>query len=283
MNSASRSATDAWEVANFPRRGAQVLVCVLHSVTMAQAPKEPVVRRTAKPEDWLRKAMGAKSAGARARFAHKGLASRAPLDRTTHAMLLRQVYLSHFESRDFEQALTVAEDAVTVGVLVDVFHQDAARAAVAAGDVDRAVFHLRSATRRAPANRRAVHHWTLGSLLFLAQRYDESIAALERAARWGTSDKPLYRAQLALVRIAAGQRVSDVQATIDDLAEAACGQGYGRFVLGHLAYAAREWQAARRYLIAFVKRTETARPAMSIALSGELTMAKATLAKMAEN
>lgn len=250
---------------------------------MAEAPKEPASRRAAKPEDWLRKAMSAKTPASRARFAQKGLASRAPLDKTTHAMLLRQVYLAHFEAKRFARALAAAEDAVGMGVLVDVFHQDAARAAVASGDLERAILHLRSATRRAPADRRAVHHWTLGGLLFFAQRYDEAIASLERAARWGTTDKPLYRAQLALVRIAAGQRVGDVQEVIDDLAQAACGQGYGRFVLGHLAYAAREWAAARRYLQAFVKRTESARSAMSIALAPELAMSKATLAKMAEN
>ncbi len=250
---------------------------------MAEAPKVPARQRPAQPDDWLRKAMNAKTTAARARFAQKGLACRAAIDKTTHAMLLRQVYLANFEERRFARALQAAESAVEMGVLVDVFHQDAARAAAAAGDLEKALLHLRSATRRGPADRRALHHWTLGSLLFFAKRYEESIAALERAARWGTTDKPLYRAQLALVRVAAGQRVSDLQDIIDDLSRAPCGQGYGRFVLGHLAYAAREWPAARRYLQAFVKRTESGRTAMVIALEPEVGMSRATLAKMAEN
>jgi hypothetical protein len=120
-------------------------------------------------------------------------------------------------------------------------------------------------------------------VLFLAQRYPEAAAALCRAARWGTKDKPLYRAHLALAQIAAGEVVDDVQDTINQLAEAPCGQGYGRFVLGHLAYAAGEWASAKRYLEAFVKRTSTSRTALGIALEGEVRMTKATLAKMSAN
>jgi tetratricopeptide (TPR) repeat protein len=167
-------------------------------------------------------------------------------------------------------------------VLRDVMHHDAARAAAAAGDLDSAVLHLRSAARRAPASRRALHLWTLGTLLFHAQRYDESAAALERAIQWATTDRPLYRAQLALVWIAAGERPDDLQKTIDELAAAPCGQGYGRFVLGHLAYAAREFRAARQYLGAFVRRTESMPPTMAIALEPEISMSKTTLSKMAD-
>ena len=70
---------------------------------------------------------------------------------------------------------------------------------------------------------------------------------------------------------------------IDELASAPCGQGYGRFVLGHLAYAASEWAVARRYLQAFVDRTESARGPLAIALGPEVEMARSTLAKMAAN
>lgn len=198
-------------------------------------------------------------------------------------MLLRQLYLSYFEGRHFAKARGVAEQALELDVLPDVLHQDVARAALAHGDLEGALAHLRVAARRSPASRRAFHLWTLGSTLFLAQRYDESISALERAARWGTTDRPLYRAHLALVKVAAGKSVDDLQPTIDALAEAACGQGYGRFVLGHLAYAAGELRVARRYLDAFVKRAESGRAAMGIALEGEVRMARATLAKMAAN
>jgi tetratricopeptide (TPR) repeat protein len=228
----------------------------------------------------LRRAMVAASPSARARWARKGLAAGPSLDGTTRAMLLRQLYLSLFEERDFQGALAVANQALELGVMADVLRQDAARAALAGGDLDGAVVHLRVAARRAPASRRAFHLWTLGSVLFLARRYEAAAAALTRAVRWGTHGKPLYRAHLALVRIAAGEPVEDVQATMEDLSSAPCGQGYGRFVLGHLAYAAGAWGAARRYLDSFVRRTESA-PALGIALAGELAMARSTLARMA--
>jgi tetratricopeptide (TPR) repeat protein len=254
---------------------ARSLRCYFFDVTVRQA--------TVTPEDCLRRAMAAKTPLSRAKYARQGLATRAPLDPTTHAMLLRQLYLSHFEALRFEEAHDIALQAIALDVLSDVLLQDAARAALASGDLEAALAHLRTAARKAPASRRPFHQWTLGSILFLAQRYDEAITALARASRWGTRDKPLYRAHLALAKIAAGLTVSDLQETITLLAEAPCGQGYGRFVLGHLAYGAGEWHAARRYLEAFVKRTNAARPAMVLALDGELRMAKATLKKMAAN
>lgn len=262
---------------------------------MARAPRAGPSRRpvTARldapdrvvlPEDLLRKAMAARSPAARARWAHRGLAVRAPLDKTTQAMLLRQLYLSHYECGRFERAHEIARQALELGVLLDVFCQDAARAALGEGDVDAAVVHLRVAARRGPPSRRPFHLWTLGSVLFFEHRYAEATAALERAVLWGTRDKPLYRGHLALVRLAAGDRVDDLQAIIDDLASAPCGQGYGRFVLGHLAYAAGAWDAARRLLESFRKRVEGAsRSELGMALDRELKMTRATLAKMAEN
>jgi tetratricopeptide (TPR) repeat protein len=241
-----------------------------------------MARTVEKPEDFLHKAMSARTPTERARHARKGLAARSALDRTTHTMLLRQLYLSHYEARRFSKALGVAEQALELDVLPDVLHQDAARAALADGDLDSALVHLRMAARRSPASRRAFHQWTLGSILFLAQRYDDAIAALQRATRWGTTDKPLYRAHLALAKLANEEDVDDLQKTIDALAEAPCGQGYGRFILGHLAYAAGEHRAARRYLDAFIQRIET-RSARGIALQGEVEMSKATLAKMDSN
>ncbi len=198
-------------------------------------------------------------------------------------MLLRQLYLALFEERRFQQARTIALQALELDVLPDVLNQDAARAALASGQLEEALAHLRAAARKGPASRRPFHLWTLGSALFLAQRYPEAVATLSRAARWGTKDKPLYRAHLALAQIAGGERVDDLQDTITQLAEAPCGQGYGRFVLGHLAYAAGEWAPAKRYLEAFLKRTTSSRPALGIALEGEVRMTRATLAKMSAN
>ncbi len=241
------------------------------------------LRAPSGPEDYLRKAMAARTRTMRSRYAKLGLSTSDALDPTTHAMLLRQLFLSLFEGRRFKEAHGIASQAIELDVMADVLHQDAARAALAAGDLDSALDHLRTAARRGPASRRAFHLWTLGSTLFLASRYAEAIGALARAARWGLGEKPLYRAHLALAKIAGGNKVTDLQKTINDLAESPNGQGYGRFILGHLAYAAGEWVAARKYLEAFVKRTGAQRPSMSIALEGELRMARATLKKMAAN
>ncbi len=245
-----------------------------------------LARTTPTPEDLLMKATGARTTAARARAARQGLATRQPLDKTTQALLLRQLSLAYYEQEDFVRARQAAAMALELGVLSDVIHQDAARAAVGLGDTETAVRHLRLAARLGPASRRPFHLWTLGSLLFLSHRYAEAGAALERAVRWGTRDKPLYRAHLALTRIAAGERVEGLQSTIDDLAAVACGQGYGRFVLGHLAYASGTWDVARRYLEAFLTRSDSARGArraVELALCGEIEMTRSTLAKMAAN
>jgi tetratricopeptide (TPR) repeat protein len=227
--------------------------------------------------------MAARTPGARARWARLGLAGRARLDPTTEAMLLRQLSLSHFEQRQFDRAHALADQALKLDVLSDVLHQDAARAALAEGNAAEGLSHLRRAARRAPMPRRAFHLWTLGSALFLLHQYAEAAVVLARAVRWGTHDKPLYRAHLALTRVAMGESVEDLQTTIDDLASSQCGRGYGRFLLGHLAYAAGQFTVARAYLRAFVRRTEAGQTALAIALDGEMRMAKTTLAKMSDN
>jgi tetratricopeptide (TPR) repeat protein len=236
-----------------------------------------VKRATA--EDLLQKAMLARTTTSRARYAQAGLAF-PDLDKTTQAMLLRQLYLCHFERRRFKKAHDLAVQAIRLDVLPDVIHQDAARAAAAAGHLDVAVGHLRTAAKRGPASRRAFHYWTLGSTLFLAHRYREAIAALTFAARAKKNDRALYRAHLALARIAGGEPVLDLESTIEALAASPSGQGYGRFVLGHLLYAAGEWKAATRCLTTFVDKLERGRTAMAIALEGELRMSAATLVKM---
>jgi tetratricopeptide (TPR) repeat protein len=232
------------------------------------------------PEEHLRRAMGAPTRSERLRWAKLGLTASDEVDATTHAMLLRQLYLGLFEGRRFREAHVIALQASEVGVLPDVMLQDAARAALAAGDLEDGLAHLREAARSGPASRRAFHHWTLGSVLFLAHRYEEAIFALARAARTGAKEKPLYRAHLALARIAGGQGAPDLQRTIDALVAHPSGQGYGRFVLGHLAYAAGAWPQARAYLEAFLERVGRHQPAAAVALEGEARMARATLKKI---
>lgn len=227
--------------------------------------------------------MSARTTQARAKYAKLGLSSRAPLDRTTQALLLRQLYLSHYESRRFEEARAVAEQMVELGVLSDIAQQDAARACFALDDHEAALGHLRLAARQGPPQRRAFHYWTLGSLLYLLGRYDEAASALMRAIRWGTTDKPLYRAHLALVRLDAGERPRSLGRIIDELAAASCGQGYGRFVLGLLCARTGRRDEAIEYLRAFVRRTTWEKPRLSIPLERELAVARQELARLRGN
>lgn len=221
--------------------------------------------------------MACGAAGPKGAWARRGLSWPGPLDRTTQAMLLRQLYLSHFDRCQFDQAYEIASQALGLGVLADVVHQDCARAKQAAGELDLAVGHLRLAARLGPPSRRAFHWWTMGAVLLLAGRAQEAIAALSRAARWGAADKPLYQGHLALARIAAGQRVRNAAKLIDRLAKCPAGQGYGRFVLGQLAFHNERWEEARAYLESFVRRTAQGRRVTGIALAGEVEMAKHTL------
>lgn len=197
-------------------------------------------------------------------------------------MLLRQLYLAHYEERRFAKAVEISEQLVALGVLPDVAHQDAARAKYAAGDVEGALGHLRLAARTGPASRRAFHWWTLGSICYLDGRYDEAIGALTRAARWGTTDKPLYLGHLAVARCESGIRVRGLSTLIDRLSEVPAGQGYGRFVLGQLAFYDKQWDEARRHLEAFVRRSTSGRAAIAIALDGEIARARQTLSALPE-
>ncbi|MBK8252792.1 MAG: tetratricopeptide repeat protein [Polyangiaceae bacterium] len=208
------------------------------------------------------------------------MSARRALDRTTQSLLLRQLYLAYFEAERFERAAEISEQLVILDVLPDVAQQDAARAKQALGDMDGALNHLRLAARVAPPNRRPFHFWSLGSVYFLAGRYDEAVAALTRAARWGTTDKPLYQGHLALAECARGKTVNDLDEIIARLAEAPSGEGYGRFVLGHLLVYARRYDEARKHLDAFIRRTTSSRPVLAIALRAELEHTKQTLANL---
>ena len=192
-------------------------------------------------------------------------------------MLLRQLYLSHMEARRFAEALEVAEQMVACNVMADVARQDAARACLGLGDDQSAIQHLRLASRVSPAARRAFHLWTLGSVLYLNGRPRDAVGALERAARWGTTDKPLYLAQALLARLAAGERVDGLDRAREELEESACGQGYGQFVLGELAFQDKDYEAARQFLTAFVRRTTGGRVALEVALAAEIQRARRLL------
>jgi tetratricopeptide (TPR) repeat protein len=198
-------------------------------------------------------------------------------------MLLRQLYMAYYEAKKFRKAYEVSAQILALHVLVDIAHQDAARACQALGKMDEAIGHLRLAARRGPVVRRAFHLWTLGSTLFLVERYREAAGCLERAAQWGTTDKALYTAHATLARLARGETVSNARVIFRRLSQSASGEGYGRFVLGMLAFHMKRWAQARTLLELFVERTVAGRPALGLSLAGEIALARSTLARMSSN
>src|SRR5262245_59862095 len=89
-------------------------------------------------------------------FANAGLAvlPRGVAD-DTYLLLLRQVYVSHLETRNLERAAQVAAAMARIGSLRDIAHHDAARVLHALGDVRGAVLEQRRAARHAPPERRS--------------------------------------------------------------------------------------------------------------------------------
>jgi tetratricopeptide (TPR) repeat protein len=235
-----------------------------------------------KAGDFLRKATLAESSGARAKYATRGLATVGD-DRTLRAMLLRQLYLSHMEAERFEQASEVAKKVIELGVMADVACQDLARAYLGLGRHREAIEELRRASRSCPASRRSFHLWTLGSVLYFRGDYSGAAVAFQRAARWGTTARPLYEAQLLLARSHGGAPLTGLPSVADArraLEEAPCGQGYGRFVLGELAHRQGDWAAAREYLEEFVARVAEGRVALRVGLGAELDRARGLLSTL---
>lgn len=240
----------------------------------------PHVQDVATPEDMLQRAIHAPTPRARGLWARKGLSTHGKLNPTTQALLLRQLYLAHYEEERFDQALIASEQALVLDVLPDVVHQDVARAKQATGDIDGAATHLRLAVRSCPPNRKAFHWWTLGSVYYLDKRFEDAIAALTRASRWGTTDKPLYQGQLALARIGLGQTVPDLDRLITRLLDVPTGGGYGQFVLGLLAKHAGRHDEARQWLRSFIERSTSGRRAKSISLRGEIEVARQAIEEL---
>lgn len=248
----------------------------------AMTQKRPAAEAAITPELLLRKATLARTSLTRAKYAQRGLSQDAPLDHTTRVLLLRQLYLSHMEAKRFADALVIAEQMVTTHVMPDVARQDAARACLGLGEREKAIEHLRIGSRVSPPARRAFHLWTLGTVCYLEGRYQEASGALSRAARWGTTDKPLYLAGLGLARLAAGEKVADLAELRERLSDAPCGQGYGQFVLGELCFALDDFAGTTRYLRAFLKRVTTGRVALQVSLSGEIRRARSLVRRASQ-
>jgi len=238
-------------------------------------------QKAAFPEDLLQKASLAKTAGLRAKYARLGLSQDGPIDTTTRAMLLRQLYLAAMERRRFSAARELTHQMLELGVITDAVHQDAARACLGQKDLDGAIRHLRLAARLGPPSRRAFHCSMLGALLYLNGRATESLSVLRLASRWSTTDKAICRAQLVLAEIEANayeasieQRQRELTELRDELEISPHRRGYGDYVLGELCVLLEDFPAAIEYFEDFVTRTTSGRVALEVALQSELRHAK---------
>lgn len=228
---------------------------------------------------WLARAIKAEAPAEKRDFALRGLAV-SDGDEELDCLLKRQLYLAALEEELFEEALHLAEQMIEIGELGDVARQDAARACLALGDVDAAVGHLRIAGRVSPPSRRAFHDWTLGTVLYLDGRPEDAIPALSRAARWSTTQKPLYEALLGLAQYAAGRGEPDFEYLREQLEDSECATGYGELVLGELSALLDDTLTAQRYLRGFVERVAQSRRAKTLTLAAELEHATELLRKL---
>ncbi|MGZ3473402.1 MAG: tetratricopeptide repeat protein [Polyangiales bacterium] len=237
-------------------------------------------RSEASATDSLEKALKAKTPELRAKHARAGLARTRDVE--TQALLLRQLYLGELESGQFTRARQVAEQIIELGPMPDVARHDAARACQAEGDFPAAIEHLREAGEIAPKERRAFHLSALGGLLYAIGRGEEAIAPLERALSSGEdggAPAPLLRGQLALAR----GHETELDLAYRELVDHPSGEGYGRFVLGELAFQLGDRRRAQLHLDAFLARTRRSRPAARAGLAPEIARATATLGRIVWN
>lgn len=233
-------------------------------------------------EEHLLEAVRATTPDARLRSARAGLVA-SPLPADVHVLLERQLYTARIEQRRFRQALEHAQRMIDVGVLRDVGYHDAARVLAALGDLDRAIAMQRIAARVCHPERRSFHRWSLATLQHFAGQPELALATLTRAMRCSTRDRPLLTAHALYVRLDAGLPVRGAEATVARLLASPSREGYGRFLLGMIAFHRGDSRAARAELAAFLARHAHDDLPRAITLREELRRARVALAELDAN
>lgn len=239
------------------------------------------VEAPASPEEYLRLAVSASDAQARARWARAGLALDAEdLDPDTQVLLLRQLYMSHIEGGRLREALELAQQMCAIGALRDIAHHDAARVHAAIGELDPAITQQRAAARHAPPERRSFHWWSLGTLQHWAGDVEGALASLRRAERWAAHDRAMIRAHAAYVRLTADLAVPELDAIVAALQKSRAREGYGQWLLGMIAYELGDRRKAAVHLRAWLRRHAARDEAKTITLREELRRARVALAEI---
>jgi len=234
-------------------------------------------------DDYLRLAIRTGSPVDASGYAEKGLrAAGDRIDPETRLLLLREIYRSHLYARRLRSAHAIARKMVRIGVAQELAHADLGRACAAMGWWDRAAPAYRIAARNAPASRRSLHWAQVGTALHHAGQFDEALSAYERAVRWSLGARALHRAQGFLAQVDRGdeaQTLVGLPELLDELRDARCGEGYGRYVRGLLHLSLGERAEARQNLLAFLKRN-VSDPMRATTLAAEIRRARLTLRLM---
>ena len=229
------------------------------------------------PEAFLWSALRAPDAQSRLRFVEDGLSNEV-IEPDTHVLLLRQAYLAHVELRQLRHAADTADAMAQIGPMRDIAYHDKSRALQALGDMPAAIDAQRLAARNAPTGRRSFQLWSLATLQHFAGRTAAALESLRRGLRYAKRDRPLLRAHEALIRVEAGDVPESLQQIRDDLAKAKCGEGYGRYVQGMLAFHLGDHSGASPHLKAFLRRNAQLDTAKELTLREELRRARLALA-----
>lgn len=233
------------------------------------------------PEEHLYRALRAADAAGRLEHAEVGLAlPEAEVEPDTRVLLLRQVYLARLEMRQFRAAAETAEAMARIGPLRDIALHDRARALQALGEIDAAIDAQRLAARNAPPDRRSFQLWGLATIQHFARDDDAALATLRRGLRLAGRDRPLLKAHAAYIRLENDRPVRGLAAIRTKLAAAKCGQGYGQYLLGMIAFHMGDERAATVHLRTFLRRNAGIDAAKALTLREELRRARLALAQI---
>ncbi len=224
------------------------------------------------PEAFLDKALRAGDAGLRAKYATRGL-SHPTVERDTQVLLLRQLYLAHLEREQLSEARTIAEQMTSLQELSEVAHHDAARACIGLGDLQAAARHFRVAARSGPANRRALHYWSIGRMAYLQGDHAQAAAAFARAVRWGVDNQALYRAHEALAKHHLGQDV-DLRRAYEVLGAVEPLPLYAEFVGAAILVQLGEVRLASSLLRQFLRQARASALETAVGLRAEIRCAE---------
>ena len=233
------------------------------------------------PEDHLRLALRSAEPEARMANAQAGLAfPPEAIEEDTKVLLLRQVYIGQLELHLFRAAIDTAAEMAAVGPLKDIALHDRARVEQATGDVSAAIASQRMAARHAPPERRSFMLWSLATLQHFFGDVEGALGTIDKALLIARDDRALLKAHSAYICLENNEAVEDLREIRDELRSAKCGEGYGQYILGMIAYEIGDMKSAVVHLQNFLRRNASVDVAKALTLREELRRARLTLAEL---